>query len=54
MRPCAIRIGAACEGRLRHSRELPGRLVDAFPMTITGKVQKFVMREMATAQLGGV
>jgi acyl-coenzyme A synthetase/AMP-(fatty) acid ligase len=54
MRPCAIRIGAACEGRLRPSRELPGKLVDQFPMTITGKVQKFVMREMATAQLGGV
>jgi acyl-CoA synthetase (AMP-forming)/AMP-acid ligase II len=29
-------------------------LVDQFPMTITGKVQKFVMREMAAAELPGV
>jgi fatty-acyl-CoA synthase len=30
------------------------KLVDAFPMTITGKVQKFVMREIAAAELTGV
>ncbi len=30
------------------------KLVDQFPMTITGKVQKFVMREMAAAELPGV
>jgi len=30
------------------------KLVDGFPMTITGKVQKFVMRELATAELTGV
>ena len=29
-------------------------LVDQFPVTITGKVQKFVMREMAAAELPGV
>jgi fatty-acyl-CoA synthase len=28
------------------------RLVDAFPMTVTGKVQKFRMREMAIEELG--
>ena len=28
------------------------KLVDSFPMTVTGKVQKFRMREMATAELG--
>ena len=28
------------------------RFVDAFPMTVTGKVQKFLMREAMTAELG--
>ena len=28
------------------------KFVDAFPMTVTGKVQKFRMREMAVAELG--
>jgi acyl-coenzyme A synthetase/AMP-(fatty) acid ligase len=28
------------------------KLVDAFPMTVTGKVQKFRMREMAIEELG--
>jgi len=28
------------------------KLVDAFPMTVTGKVQKYRMREMAVAELG--
>ena len=28
------------------------KLVDAFPMTVTGKVQKFRMRELAVAELG--
>ena len=28
------------------------RLVDEFPMTVTGKAQKFVMRERMTAELG--
>jgi acyl-coenzyme A synthetase/AMP-(fatty) acid ligase len=27
--------------------------VDGFPMTITGKVQKFVMREMMAKELAG-
>ena len=26
--------------------------VDAFPMTVTGKVQKFIMRDEAIEQLG--
>jgi fatty-acyl-CoA synthase len=26
--------------------------VDAFPMTVTGKVQKFKMRETSVAELG--
>jgi fatty-acyl-CoA synthase len=28
------------------------RFVEAFPMTVTGKVQKFVMREQSIAELG--
>jgi fatty-acyl-CoA synthase len=28
------------------------KFVDAFPMTVTGKVQKFRMRETAVAELG--
>jgi acyl-coenzyme A synthetase/AMP-(fatty) acid ligase len=33
---------------------LCSKLVAHFPMTITGKVQKYVMREMAAAELAGV
>ena len=48
-------LRAACRGRIA-SYKIPRywKLVDQFPMTITGKVQKFVMREIATAQLPGV
>ena len=28
------------------------RFTDEFPMTVTGKVQKFKMREVSTAELG--
>jgi fatty-acyl-CoA synthase len=28
------------------------KFVDAFPMTVTGKVQKFIMREQMTKELG--
>jgi fatty-acyl-CoA synthase len=28
------------------------RLVDSFPMTVTGKVQKFIMREQSIQELG--
>ena len=28
------------------------KFVDAFPMTVTGKVQKFKMREIAIEELG--
>ena len=28
------------------------RFVDSYPMTVTGKVQKFVMRETMSAELG--
>ena len=28
------------------------KFVDSFPMTVTGKIQKFVMRQQATTELG--
>jgi fatty-acyl-CoA synthase len=42
-----------CRGRIAHYK-VPRyvKLVDAFPMTVTGKVQKFKMRETAITQLG--
>lgn len=42
-----------CRGRIAHFK-VPSRVrfVDAFPMTVTGKVQKFRMREMAKEELG--
>ena len=44
---------AACRGRIA-SYKIPRfwKLVDAFPMTVTGKVQKFRLREIAVAELG--
>jgi fatty-acyl-CoA synthase len=42
-----------CRGRIAHYK-VPRyiRFVDAFPMTITGKIQKFVMRETMKRELG--
>jgi fatty-acyl-CoA synthase len=36
-----------CQGRIAHYK-VPRhiRFVDAFPLTVTGKVQKFVLRDM--------
>ena len=41
-----------CRGRIAHYK-IPRyvRFVDSFPMTVTGKVQKFLMRERMTAEL---
>jgi fatty-acyl-CoA synthase len=46
-------VRAFCEGRIAHYK-IPRyvKLVDAFPMTVTGKVQKFKMREQAVEELG--
>ena len=46
-------IKAFCQGQIAHYK-VPHyiRFVDAFPMTITGKVQKFVMRDLMKKQLG--
>jgi fatty-acyl-CoA synthase len=42
-----------CDGQIAHYK-VPRhvRVVDEFPMTVTGKVQKFVMREQMIAELG--
>jgi fatty-acyl-CoA synthase len=44
---------AACRGRIA-TYKIPRywKFVDSFPMTVTGKVQKFRMREIAIAELG--
>ncbi len=41
-----------CRGKIAHHK-IPRyvRLVDAFPMTVTGKVQKFKLRELAVKEL---
>jgi fatty-acyl-CoA synthase len=46
----AEEIRAFCKDRLAHFK-VPAhiRFVDEFPMTVTGKLQKFRMREMAAA-----
>jgi fatty-acyl-CoA synthase len=48
-------LTAACRGKIA-TFKIPRywKLVDEFPMTVTGKVQKFVMREIATAELAAV
>ena len=42
-----------CRGQIAHFK-IPRyiKFVDEFPMTVTGKVQKFKMRERAIAELG--
>jgi fatty-acyl-CoA synthase len=42
-----------CRGKVAHFK-IPRyvKVVDAFPMTVTGKVQKFKLRELAIAELG--
>jgi fatty-acyl-CoA synthase len=47
----AIRI--FCEGRIAHNK-IPRyvRIVDSFPMTVTGKIRKVEMREVSTRELG--
>jgi fatty-acyl-CoA synthase len=44
---------AFCKGRIA-SFKIPRywKFVEAFPMTVTGKVQKFRMRELAVTELG--
>jgi len=44
---------AFCRGKIA-TYKIPRywKFVDAFPMTVTGKIQKFKMREVAVAELG--
>jgi fatty-acyl-CoA synthase len=50
----ADELRAACLGRIA-TYKIPRywKFVDAFPLTVTGKVQKFRMREIAAADLAG-
>jgi len=49
----AEEIQAFCKGQIAHYK-IPRyiKFVDTFPMTVTGKAQKFVMRERMIAELG--
>jgi len=46
-------IRAFCQGQIAHYK-VPRyvKFVDAFPMTVTGKIQKFKMREVEIAERG--
>ena len=46
-------LDAACRGRIA-TYKIPSywKLTDSFPMTVTGKIQKFRMRESAIEELG--
>jgi len=46
-------IKAFCRGQIAHYK-VPRyvKFVDAFPMTVTGKIQKFIMRERTIAEFG--
>ena len=46
-------LAAWCKGKIA-TYKIPRhwKFVDAFPMTVTGKIQKFKMREVAVAELG--
>ena len=46
-------VRAFCEGKIAHFK-IPHyiKFVDEFPMTVTGKVQKFVMRQRMAEELG--
>jgi fatty-acyl-CoA synthase len=50
---CADDLRNFCRGQIAHYK-IPRywQFVDSFPMTVTGKVQKFKLREVAIAELG--
>ena len=42
-----------CEGKIAaHKIPKHVKIVDSFPMTVTGKIEKFKMREITTKELG--
>jgi fatty-acyl-CoA synthase len=49
----AEEIRAFCQGQIAHY-QIPRcvKLVDGFPMTVTGKIQKFLMRQQMIDELG--
>jgi fatty-acyl-CoA synthase len=49
----ADEVRAFCQGQIAHNK-IPRyvEFVDEFPMTVTGKIQKFVMRDAVEARLG--
>jgi fatty-acyl-CoA synthase len=49
----AAAVRAFCQGRIAHQK-IPRyvRIVDDFPMTVTGKIRKVEMREVSIAELG--
>ncbi len=49
----AEEIRAFCQGQIAHYK-IPRyvKFVEAFPMTVTGKIQKFLMRDQTIAELG--
>jgi fatty-acyl-CoA synthase len=53
MQASADEIRAFCEGEIAHYK-IPRyvRFVDAFPMTVTGKIQKYLLRERMGKELG--
>jgi fatty-acyl-CoA synthase len=53
MSATAEEIRAFCQGQIAHYK-IPRyvKFVDDFPMTVTGKIQKFVMREQMIRELG--
>jgi fatty-acyl-CoA synthase len=52
-RPTGEELAAWCKGKIA-TYKIPRhwKFVDSFPMTVTGKVQKFKMREAAVEELG--
>jgi fatty-acyl-CoA synthase len=52
-RPRGEELAAACRGRIA-TYKIPRhwKLVDRFPMTVTGKIQKFRLRQQAIEELG--
>jgi fatty-acyl-CoA synthase len=48
-----VAVREFCRGKIAHYK-IPRyvKFVDSFPMTVTGKVQKFKMREIAIEELG--
>ena len=48
-----VEIREFCQGQIAHNK-IPRHIhfVDEFPMTVTGKVQKFIMRDQMIEQLG--